>query len=67
MKKVFLKLAGSLAVVAIIAISSVNTTNAQAVSMDNLNVNTAENLDQVLLAEHPWTFISSEYVYKGTK
>tara|TARA_B110000503_G_C7119309_1_gene401746 strand:- start:1122 stop:1334 length:213 start_codon:yes stop_codon:yes gene_type:complete len=67
MKKVILKAAGTLAIVAIVAFSSINTTNAQSVSMDDLNINTTENLEEVLLSEHPWTFISSEYVYKGTK
>lgn len=67
MKKVILKAAGVFAIVAIVAVSSINTTNAQSTSMDDLNISTADNLEQELIKEHPWTFVSSEYVYTGTK
>ncbi|WP_298417399.1 hypothetical protein [uncultured Kordia sp.] len=58
------KLTGALAVVALFAVSAINTSNAQEVSMDDVNVTTVENLDNMLKDE--WTFISRDFVYTGT-
>ena len=58
------KLTGALAVVALFAVSAINTTNAKEVSMDDVNVSTAENLE--IMAKDEWTFISRDFVYTGT-
>ena len=58
------KLTGALAVVALFAVSAINTTNAKEVSMDDVNVQTAENLE--IMAKDEWTFISRDFVYTGT-
>ncbi|WP_046757835.1 hypothetical protein [Kordia jejudonensis] len=63
MKKL-IKLTGALAVVALFAVSAINTTNAQEVTMDDVNVSTVENLDNMLKDE--WTFISRDFVYTGS-
>ncbi|WP_046743247.1 hypothetical protein [Kordia zhangzhouensis] len=63
MKKL-VKLTGGLAVVALLAVSAISTTNAQEVSMDDVTVSTAENLDIQL--KEDWTFISRDFVYKGS-
>ena len=58
------KLTGALAVVALFAVSAINTTNAKEVSMDDVNVQTAENFES--MAKDSWTFISRDFVYTGT-
>jgi len=67
MKSKLLKFAGALAIVAVVGLSSISTTNAQPVSMDGVDINTVENFDEMLQKEITWTFVSKHYVYNGTQ
>lgn len=67
MKTKVLKLSGSLALMALFVGSFASKANVQPVSVDDVQITQAGNFDDLLGGRGDWTFISSDYVYKGTK
>ena len=66
MKTKVLKLSGALAIIALFASSLAAKAKSQTISMDDVQVTEAANLEDVLGGKE-WTFVSSDYVYTGTK
>lgn len=67
MKTKVLKFSGALAIIALFASSFATKAKAQTVSMDDVHVTEATNLADLFEGKGEWTFISSDYVYTGTK
>jgi hypothetical protein len=67
MKTKVLKLSGALAIIALFASSFAAKAKSQTVSIDDVHVTEAANLEDVLGGKGEWTFVSSDYVYTGTK
>ena len=59
------KLTGALAVVAVFAVATISTSKAQEVSMDDVNITTAENLDIDL--KDRWAIVSRDFVVAGSR
>lgn len=64
MKKL-VKLTGALALVAFFAGSAISTSNAQEVTMDDLQVIEVADVD-ALLVDKDWELVSSEWVWRRT-
>ena len=64
MKNTISKLAGGLAVVALIIGSFTSTANAQEVSMDEVQITEVGNLE-VVAKKADWKFITRDFIYYG--
>ncbi|WP_442265277.1 hypothetical protein ACSIGC_13180 [Tenacibaculum sp. ZS6-P6] len=67
MKNLVSKLIGGIALTALVIGSLTTTVNAQPVDMNDVNINTAESFEAFVAEKEDWTFISRDFVYKGSK
>ncbi|WP_299617569.1 hypothetical protein [uncultured Tenacibaculum sp.] len=67
MKNLVSKLIGGLALTALTIGSFTTTANAQPVDMNEVSITTAANFDETSEPLKEWTFVSRDYVYKGSR